>query len=392
MSIRDKTAIVGIGTTDYSKHSGHTVEVLAFEAASRAIADAGLAPTDIDGITTYGLGDTVATNVLATDLGLSRVRHYADFNAGGNMAAGAVTHAAMAVASGMADYVLVYRALNGSSGVRYGGEAFAELLSRTSIHSDAEAQFLAPHGITMPAQEFALICRRHMVRYGTTHEQLGAVATTCRDHATRNPRAQMQKPMTLDDYLAAPWIAEPFRLYDCCLMTDGACALVVTSAERARDLPHRPIYVMAGVTGGGPANRGGMWGNYWEDHTECYAKYIRDDLYTMAGVGPDDMDLAQIYDCFSYSVIAQLEDFGFCAKGEGGPYVEGGRIGLGGELPVNTGGGLLSEGYIHGLNGVTELVTQLRGDADGRQVDGAEVGLATAGGAAPNGSAVILRN
>ena len=393
MSLRDKTAIVGIGMTDYTKQSGRTVEALAVEAAKAAIADAGLKTADIDCLVTYGLGHTIATNVLATDLGLARVRHYADYNAGGNMAAGVVTHAAMAVASGMADCVLVYRALNGASGVRYGGEAFAEMLSRTSVHSDAEGQFLAPLGITMPAQEFALMCRRHMIRYGTTNEQLGAVATTCRDHAMHNSQAQMHgRPMSLDDYLNAAWIAEPFRIYDCCLMTDGACALIVTSAERARDLARRPAYVMAGVTGAGPANRGLMWGNYWEDHGHCYAAYIKDDLYSMAGVGPEDIDLAQLYDCFSYSVIAQLEDYGFCDKGEGGPFVEAGGMALDGELPVNTGGGLLSEGYIHGLNGVIELVTQLRGEGGGRQVAGAEVGMATAGGASPNGGAVILRN
>jgi acetyl-CoA acetyltransferase len=289
--------------------------------------------------------------------------------------------------------VLVYRALNGASGLRYGGVEFTELLERTSVHSDAESQFLSPYGVLMPAHEFALLCRRHMIEYGTTNAQLGAIATTCRAHANLNPRAQMRdRPMSMDDYLASPWIAEPFRVFDCCLMSDGACALLVTSAEQARDLRHRPVYLMAGGIGTGPANRGGMWGNYWHDHAECYARYMADQLYADAGVGPADIDLAELYDCFTYSVIAQLEDFGFCAKGEGGPFCEGGRIGLDGELPVNTHGGLLSEAYIHGLNGVCELVEQLRGDAGARQVKDAEIGMATAGGASANGSAVILRH
>ncbi|MCB1744345.1 MAG: hypothetical protein KDK91_28510 [Gammaproteobacteria bacterium] len=218
------------------------------------------------------------------------------------------------------------------------------------------------------------------------------MATICRAHANLNPRAQMgARTMSMDDYLASPWIADPFRVFDCCLMSDGACAVLVTDAERARDLRHRPVYLMAGGIGTGPANRGGMWGNFWHDHTECYARYMAERLYADAGVGPEDINLAQLYDCFTYSVIVQLEDFGFCAKGEGGPFCAEGRIAIGRELPVNTNGGLLSEAYIHGLNGVFELVEQLRGDAGARQVKNAEIGLATAGGASPNGSAVILR-
>lgn len=392
-TLRDTCALVGIGATEYSKNSGRSVEALALEACRNAVADAGLNIADVDGVVTYGLADTVSTSVVATGLGVERLRYSVDINAGGGMAAGSVVHAAMAVATGQADCVVVYRALNGSSGVRYGGVEFTELLERTSVHSDAEGQFLSPYGVLMPAHEFGLLCRRHMIEYGTTYEQLGAIATTCREHANLNPRAQMRdRTMTMDDYLNAPWIADPFRLYDCCLMTDGACAVVVMKAERAKDLAHDPIYLMAGGIGTGPANRGCMWGNYWRDHTASYAKYMADDLFNMAGVGPRDIDLAQLYDCFSYSVIAQLEDFGFCAKGEGGPFCEDGRIGLSGELPVNTHGGLLSEAYIHGLNGVYELVDQLRGDAGARQVAGAQIGMATAGGGSPNGSAIILRH
>jgi acetyl-CoA acetyltransferase len=369
-TLKDRAAVVGIGWTNYSRASGKSVEELAVEAARNAISDAGLVPTDVDGVITYGLADTVGTSVVATDLGLKRLRHYADYNAGGNICCGVVTHAAMAVATGMADTVLVYRALNGSSGVRYASESFSRLLETTSIHSDAEAQFLDTNGISIPAHHFALLCRRHMIKYGTTQEHLAAVAMLCRRHAVLNERAMKREPMTLEDYWRAPWIAEPFRLYDCSLQSDGACALVVTTRERAKDRPHRPVYLMAGVTGSGPANRGLMWGNYWPDHTECYARY----------------------DCFTYSVIAQLEDFGFCPKGEGGPYVAEGHGELNGSLPLNTAGGLLSEAYIHGLNNVVEAVSQLRGDAGARQVQGAELALATGGGATSTGSAIILHN
>ena len=200
----------------------------------------------------------------------------------------------------------------------------------------------------------------------------------------------MRRPMSMEDYRASPWIAEPFRLLDCCLQSDGACALLITSTERARDLRHRPVTIRAGVTGSGPANRGGMWGNYWHDHAECYARFIAERLFRMAEIEPSDLDFAEIYDCFTYSVIAQFEDFGLCEKGGAGEFFRAGKARLGGELPINTAGGLLSEAYIHGLNNVVEAVSQLRGDAGKRQVSDARLGLVTAGGATSTGSALIL--
>jgi len=388
--ISGRAAIAGVGETAYTRNSGKTVEELALEAAHAAIADAGLRPRDVDAVVSYGLGDTVSSLVVATGLGLPKLRHYADFNTGGNMACGVVVQAAMAVATGLADTVLVYRALNGASGTRYGGAAFAEMLARTSVHSDAEPQFLDPYGIVMPAHHFAMLCRRHMTKYGTTEEQLGHIAVTCREHAMLNERAQERRPLTLESYMAGRWIAEPFRLYDCCLQTDGACALVVTSAERARDLKQKPVPILAAVTQAGPAARGGMWGNSWPEHADSYAKYLRDELFGQAGLGPDDIDVAELYDCFTYSILAQAEDYGFCKKGEGGPFFAEGNGKLGSRLPINTNGGLLSEGYIHGLNNVVEGVYQLRGQAGARQVRDAQVALCTAGGAASTGSALIL--
>ncbi|CAG2161386.1 hypothetical protein LMG26411_08203 [Cupriavidus numazuensis] len=386
----NSTAIAGVGYTDYSRNSGRSVERLALEAIHAAAADAGIAVSEIDGLVTYGLCDTSYTGVLATGLGLKELNYFADYSAGGNVACAAVIQAAMAVATGQAKCVVAYRALNGASGIRYGGSGWSELMSTTSLLSDAEPQFLDTCGITMPAQHYAMLARRHMAKYGTTNEDLAAVAMACREHAAKNPRAQMRKPMNLADYEASPWIAEPFRLLDCCLQSDGACAVLVTSWDRAKDLRQRPVRILSGAVGGSPRARGVMWTNFAGEHAECFATELADGLFQRAGVTRGDMDFAQLYDCFTYSVLAQLEDFGFCKKGESGAFFREGRAGLQGQLPINTGGGLLSEAYIHGLNCVVEAVDQLRGNAGDRQVSDAELGLVTAGGAAHSGSALIL--
>ena len=386
----NQTAIAGIGQTVYSRNSGCSVERLALQAVIAAAHDAGIDASEIDGLVTYGLCDTAYSGVVATGLGLKRLDYFADYTSGGNIAAGVVLQAAMAVATGQARHVVAYRALNGASGLRYGSGGWSRTMSSTSLFSDAEPQFLDTFGITMPAQHYALLARRHMAKYGTTVEDLAAVAIACRQHAALNPRAQMREPLTLEAYLASAWVAEPFRLLDCCLQSDGACAVLVTSLDRARDGPHRPVRILSGAIGGSPRSRGVMWTNFADEHAECFATELADGLFERAGVERRDIDVAQLYDCFTYSVLAQLEDFGFCAKGESGAFFRNGRASLGGELPVNTGGGLLSEAYIHGLNCVLEGVEQLRGEAGPRQVPGAELGLVTAGGAAHSGSALIL--
>jgi acetyl-CoA acetyltransferase len=252
-----------------------------------------------------------------------------------------------------------------------------------------DAQYQAPYGYFAPPQQFAMFTRAHMIKYGTTHEQLGAIAVGQRANAVKNPRALKRDPITLDDYLASRWIAEPLRLLDCCLDTDGACALVITSAERARDLRRPPVLISGAAWGGGDSFFSGQGG----DFTVSEAARIAPRLYAAAGVGPADIDVAQLYDCFTYSVLVQLEDYGFCAKGEGGPYAASGATRLDGRLPVNTHGGFLSEGYVHGINHIAEAVAQLRGDAGDRQVPGAEVALSTAqpGYVLAGTSALILR-
>jgi acetyl-CoA acetyltransferase len=383
-TLSDKYAIAGIGTTKYSANSGTTVLNLALEACGAAVADAGIAIDEIDGVVSYHFGDSVPSIAVATGLGLPAARYAVEFSSGGNAANLIVQTAAAAIEAGLARNVLCFRAMNGRSGLRLGGSR--------DLNSRGITQYTAPFGwITYP-QAMAMWCRRHMIKYGTTSAQLGAVAVTCRRNAALNPRAMMRAPITLADHQASRMIVEPFRLLDICLESDGACAVLVTTAERARDLRRRPVYILGAAYGGGPNQGDDLFDAIrWPEHAHNYAKYIAADLWASAGVGPQDMDVAEIYDCFTYSVLMQLEGFGFCKEGEGGAFVVDGNIDREGAIPVNTHGGLLSEAYIHGLNHVIEAVEQLRGDAGPRQVAGAELALTTAG-AMTCGSALVLRN
>lgn len=383
-SLRDKCAIAGVGQTDYSRESRRTVRSLATEACLAAVKDAGLAPEDIDGLVSYHFNDSAPAIAVATELGIPAAGYAVDFLGGGNAANLIVLTAAAAIQAGLAKNVLCYRAMNGRSGFRLGGGR--EMAAR------GVTQYTAPFGwITYP-QAMAMWCRRHMIEYGTTSEQLGEVAVTFRDNAVLNERAMQRAPLTMDGYMDSRMIVEPFRMLDICLETDGACAVLVTSAERARDMKNKPVYIMGGAYGGGPRQGEDLFDAIrWPDHSHNYAKYIAKDLWGGAGIGPQDVDVAEIYDCFTYSVLMQLEGLGFCKEGEGGPFVQGGRIARDGALPVNTHGGLLSEAYIHGLNHVVEAVEQLRGQSGLRQVKDAEIALTTAG-AMTCGSAMILRN
>lgn len=382
-TLKDKYAIAGVGCTAYTSQSGTTVRNLAIEACANAVADAGIGLAEIDGIVSYHFDDSIPAISVATGLGLADVRYAVDYSMGGNAASLVPLAAAAAIEAGLARNVLCYRAMNGRSGFRLGG-------SRDNS-AQGITQHTAPFGwITYP-QAMAMWCRRHMELYGTTSEQLGSIAVTFRHNASLNPRAMMREPITLADHQSSPVIVDPFHLLDICLESDGACAVLVTSAERARHLRHAPVYIMGGAYGGGPDQGDDLFDHIrWPEHARNYAGYIADDLWRSAGVGPADVDVAEIYDCFTYSVIMQLEGFGFCAEGEGGAFVQEGRIGSDGELPLNTHGGLLSEAYIHGLNHVVEAVEQLRGTAGARQVADAEIALTT-GGAMTCGSAMVLR-
>jgi acetyl-CoA acetyltransferase len=382
MALRDRAAIAGVGYTPFSKDSGVSTLTLAIDAILAALDDAGLTVDDVDALATHRVGDSTPPWVVAPALGIPEVSWYLDQFGGGSVSHAVIGQAAMAVASGVARTVVCYRAINARSEFRMGGTG-------RGVAPIFDAQYQAPYGYFAPPQQFAMFTRAHMIKYGTTHEQLGHIAVGQRANAVKNPRALKRDPITLDDYLASRWLAEPLRLLDCCLETDGACAVVVTSAERARDLAAPPVLISGAVWGGGDSFFSGQGG----DFTVSEAARIAPRLYTMAGVGPADIDVAELYDCFTYSVLVQLEDYGFCPKGEGGPYAASGATRLDGPLPVNTHGGFLSEGYVHGINHVAEAVAQLRGTAGDRQVSGAEVALSTAqpGYVLAGTSALILR-
>lgn len=368
---RGEVAIVGIGCTEFSKDSGVGVFSLAAEAVTKAVADAGLEVTDVDGLCTYGVNDSIPPNILGQALGCQSLSFYLDQFYGGSVSLTMLGQATMALANGIADCVVVYRALNGRSGARLNGSGAG---SGTSGRLPWDMQFKVSAGVIAPAQEIALAARAHMLKYGTTSEDLGRIAILSRTHALDNERAMMRTPMTMEDYLSSRWIAEPFRKFDCCLETDGAVAVVLVRADRAADLPHRPVLVQGAAWGGGinVVNNGHV------DITESPARPIAARLYASSGLGPDDMDLVELYDCFTYNVLSQIEGYGFAEPG-GVPAMlaDGAFDRATGSLPLNTHGGLLSEGYLHGMNHVYEAVEQLRGDAGDRQVERHDTALVT---------------
>ena len=379
--IRDAAAIVGVGMTELSRDSGTSVSDLALRAILAALDDAGLSPAEVDGIVTYRVRDSVEALEAAAGLGIPVVRWYQEIETGGPGGTSAVFEAALAIAAGLVRTVVVFRAMNGRSGIRMGRWGTTERASDWR-------QWALPYGYMSPPQFFAMWARRHMAVYGTTSRQLGAVAVCMRDNAQRNPRAMFfGRPITIEDHQASRMITDPFRLLDCCLETDGAAAVVVTAADRARDCRHRPVWVAGAANGAGPSPMHPFLD--WPDHTAMFPAYLADAAFAMAGLERADIDLGLIYDGFTFAVISQLEDLGFVEKGEGGPFVEAGEIRPGGRLPVNPNGGLLSEGYMHGLNNLIEGVVQLRGEAGERQVPGAEVAVATAGEGA-RGSVMLL--
>jgi len=387
-SLKDKACIAGIGETAYTRDPERKTSTLALqlEAAVRAIEDAGLRTQQIDGIMPFpGLA---AAEELASSLGIEDLRFATTVHLGGAAPVASLAYAAMAVAAGVASHVLIVAGWDSYSGRRAAQTVAADV---SSIPGGAIARdYYLPYGLTAPPQWYALMARRHMHEFGTTPEQLGAIALAMRKHAQLNDKAVMRgRPITMEDYLASPIIAGPYRLFDCCLETDGAAAIVVTSAERARDLLRRPVYIM-GVAEGRPSPADEI-----ANRTDCFAiglTHAAPRAFAMAQVTPADADFAQVYDCFTFEVLQQLEEAGFCKRGEGGAFVEGGRIELGGALPVNTHGGLLSEAHVLGMNHLVEAVRQLRGEADGRQVAGAEIGVVTGWGDFGDGSIAVLRN
>ncbi len=381
-TLRDKAAITGIGETAYVQGTDRSPLDLQFEAALAAIADAGLDPKDIDGVIPYSYDNIIAEDFI-TNFGIEDLRFSALTPLGGASCVAALQAAAMAVASGVATHVLVPAVRVAYSGARVGSRV-REIPQFKTI-----AEFELPVGAIAPAQLYAPMARRHMELYGTTSRQFAEIAVTIRGHARLNDNAIMKKPLTVEDHQASRMISDPFRLFDCCLESDGAAALVVSAAERSKDMKARPVTIM-GAAEGHPDSPGAI--THRRDMTTLGLAKAAPRAFAMAGVTPADIDVAEIYDCFTYMVLCQLEDLGFCKKGEGGAFVEDGRIALGGELPVNTHGGLLSQAHVVGINHIVELVRQLRGTAGKAQVADAEIGLVTGYGDMGDGSVAILRN
>ncbi len=380
MSQKGAAAIVGIGETAYTRRSLRTAEELQFEASLAAIADAGLTPFDIDGVIPVGITGVPAEEYV-TNFGLRDLRFSALIPHGGASGVGALQCAAAAIAAGICTTVLVPFGRNVSSGARAG----------VRIHQMPQfrlvTEFERPAGAIAPAQLYAPMARQHMQRYGTTSEQFGEIAVVCREHAILNGNAVMTKPITLADHQNSRMITDPFRLLDCSLESDGGAAYVVTSAERARDL-RQPVVELLGVAMGHPDSPNSI--TQRPDLGEIGIARAAPIAFAMAGAGPADIDVAEVYDCFTYVVLRQFEDMGFCAEGEGGPFVMNGRLRIDGALPTNTHGGLLSQGHMLGMNHIVELVRQLRGQGGAAQVDGAEVGLVTGYGDMGDGGLAIM--
>jgi len=388
---RPRAAIVGIGQTAFAKQIGITEAEVACRAIAAALDDAGLAPRDVDGLCLYDIESNGVAEVAAM-LGLRGVRFFSTHSHGGGSYCAVVTSAAAAITAGHATTVLAFRARNrgrrssAGQGMMDGGRPWEKIAPRI----EGMYQWQVPFGVAAPAHEMALIARRHMLDYGTTDDHLGEVACAIRSHAVRNPNALMRTPMTLEDHHASRWVAEPLRLLDCCIETDGGAAIVLTSADRARDCPRPPAWVHASVQCMGPAHHHPH--DWFGFDRRRWMTAAAERLWGLAGARPDDVDAVMLYDHFTPMVLLALEDWGFCAEGDSGAFVEGGTIrGPTGRLPVNTHGGQLSEAFIHGFNNWNEAVRQLRGTST-CQVPDAELVLVAAASSDPYGAVLLSRS
>jgi acetyl-CoA acetyltransferase len=388
-----EACIVGIGASEYYKRGRSLPQTrlqLLGTAINAALADAGLSITDIDGITGYAGG--LDNALLAHSLGIPEVQFVAALTGGGGGSAGAVGLAAMAVSAGHASVVVTATVMQ-QAAYRLGRTAVGPGASGPyAAQATPDKDFTYPFGLLGPGAKFAMVAQRHMHLFGTTREHFAEVAISTRNNALSRPTALMKKPMTVDDYFQARMISDPMCLYDYCQESDGAVAIVTASAERAAGLRSKPVRVVGSAMGGaGRYGHSVAWMNSPDDYfASSFHKAVADRLYARAGLGPADIDVALLYDHFVPMVLMQLEDYGFCARGESGPFAAEGSIRWpDGKLPLNTHGGNLSEAYLMGLTHVKEAVEQLRGTAV-NQVADARTALVTGGPAALPVSALIL--
>jgi acetyl-CoA acetyltransferase len=383
--LKDKAAIVGIGTTEFSRNSGRSELTLAVEAAKAALADAGLTPADVDGITTYTMDNNGEVDVFR-NLGGHDLKFFSRTHYGGGGACAPLLQAAMAVATGVANVVICYRAMNERSEYRFG----APMQFAVPTTENAAFYYQTLSGLQTAAAFIALGMRRYMYESGATNEDFGQIAISARRHAASNPNAYFyKKPITLDDYMNSRMVADPFRLFDCCQESDGAVALVVTSTERARSLRQKPVLIRAAAQGA--AHGTGNFTNHYlrpDISPTDEVRLVGNQLYAMGRLTPKDIQAAIIYDHFGPTVMTSLEGLGFCGKGEAKDFIKNGNIEVGGSLPVNTHGGQIGEAYIHGMNGIAEAVRQIRGTA-ANQVPGVENIVVTAGSAVPSSGAIL---
>ena len=386
LSISGRASIVGLGTTEFSKNSGRTELRLAMEATLAALADAGIDPSEVDGFSSYTV-DKVPEYEIARLLGAKDVKFFSQVPHGGGAACAPVLHAAMAVATGVAKTVVVYRAMNERSWYRFGNGNYG--FGSSPIFENINYGWYMPYCFHTPAAWVGMFAQRYMHAYGATSEDFGRVAVAARDFAATNPAAFFHgKPITLEEHQASRWICEPLHLLDCCQESDGAVAMVITSSERARDLKQKPVIIKGAAQG-------------ISDGQQIMTSYFRDDitglpemglvakqLWQQSGLAAEDIQTAVIYDHFTPFVLPQLEEFGFMKRGEAKDFIRAGEHARGGKLPINTHGGQIGEAYIHGMNGIAEGVRQVRGAAVNQVADVHNV-LVTAGTGVPTSGLIL---
>lgn len=383
------TAVCGIGATEFSKSSGRSELRLALEACVAALEDAGVEATQVNGLSTFSM-DSNPENDIMRLLGISELTHFSRVHFGGGAPCATVQLAAMAVNEGVADFVLCYRAFNERSGHRFG----TGVQGRAPMATAEEVQYAwtSPFGLLTPASWVAMFATRIMHEHGVTSEDFGRVAVADRRHAATNPAAHFfGKPITLEEHQASPFIVEPLHLLDCCQETDGGQAILVTSLDRARDLRQHPVVIEAAAQG--MADEQQMMRSYFRESLTGLPEMATcaRQIFETSGLTPDDVRTAVFYDHFTPFVLPQLEEFGFCERGEARHFVADGNIELGGRLPINTHGGQIGEAYLHGMNGIAEGVRQVRGTSV-NQVAGAEHVLVTGGTGVPTSALMLGRD